>query len=209
MLTPLPIPENPNPYQTIKTSEIYASPWITVREDAFRHRQGAQGIYSVVSIKHQACGVVAIDDDDRLVLVGQWRYPLEEYSWEIPEGGGGLDESPIECMKRELAEECQLEARCWNPLGYYRPSNSKTDEEAFLFLAEGLSPCSGEAESDEELMVRREPFSECLERISSGELTDGLTVTGIFMAHAYRKGLLPILSDELQQRFFTTRVSPT
>lgn len=205
MLTRLPVPENPNPYHIIKTSEIYSSPWITVREDAFHHRQGAQGIYSVVSIKHQACGVVAIDDKDRLVLVGQWRYPLREYSWEIPEGGGDPNESPLECMKRELAEECQLSARNWNPLGYYRPSNSKTDEEAFIFLAEDLSPCCGKSENDEELMVRREPFNECLERISSGELTDGLTVTGIYIAHAYRKGLLPPLSNEMQQRFFKKR----
>jgi len=206
MLIPLPIPENPNPYRLISTSEIYTSPWITVREDTFCHRQGAQGIYSVVAIKHQACGVVAIDGEDRLVLVGQWRYPLGEYSWEIPEGGGSPTESPLECMKRELAEECQLQATSWKPLSYFRPSNSKTDEEAFIFLAEGLSPCYGRSENDEELMVRREPFDECLERISSGELTDGLTVTGISVAQAYKKGILPPLSNEVQDRFYKKRV---
>ena len=110
-LKPLPHPEHPNPYVVLHRRFFYDSPWIRLREDRFRHRRGANGNYVVCGFQRIACGVLALDDEDQVVLVGQWRYPLEIYSWEIPEGGGDASESPFEAIQRELAEEAGLQAR--------------------------------------------------------------------------------------------------
>ena len=134
----LPIPAKPDPYEVLERKALYDSPWVRLREDRFRHRRGREGQYTVCGFQHSACGVLALDDEDRVVLVGQWRYPLEQYSWEIPEGGGEEHESPFETIRREFAEETNLEADTWEPLVFFHPSNSSTDEEAFLFLARDL-----------------------------------------------------------------------
>lgn len=202
-LKPLPRPEHPNPYAVLDRRMIYDSPWIRIREDRFRHRKGATGPYAVCGFRRTACGVLALDAEDRVVLVGQWRYPLETYSWEIPEGGGDETESPFEAIRRELAEEAGLCAQVWEPLCFYHPSNSSTDEEAFLFLATGLSPSEGHhAEDDEELMHHREPVAQCLLRVLSGEITDGLTVVALLALQARRSGVPAELDAALAERFF-------
>ncbi len=202
-LTRLPCPEHPDPYTILNRRCHYDSPWIRVREDRFRHRKGAEGRYAVCGFRRTACGVLALDDQDRVVLVGQWRYPLEAYSWELPEGGGDESESPFEAIRRELAEETGLAAQVWEPLAFFHPSNSSTEEEAFLFLATGLSPTEGHhAEDDEELLVHREPFHDCLRRVLGGELTDSLTVMALLSLQARRSGITTALEATLAERFF-------
>ncbi len=202
-LKPLPQPAHPDPYTVLDRRFVYDSPWIRVREDRFKHRRGAEGRYAVCGFHRTACGVVALDADDRVVLVGQWRYPLEAYSWEIPEGGGDITESPFEAMRRELAEEAGLSAQTWEPLCFFHPSNSSTEEEAFLFLATDLAPTDGhQAEDDEELLVHREPFQDCLQRVLSGEITDGLTVVALLALQARRSGVSAELDATLAERFF-------
>ena len=202
-LKPLPRPDHPDPYTVLGRRSIYDSPWIRVREDRFRHRKGAEGRYVVCGFQRTACGVLALDDQDRVVLVGQWRYPLELYSWELPEGGGDVSESPFEAMRRELAEETSLSARVWEPLCFFHPSNSSTEEEAFLFVATDLTPVEGHcSEDDEELMLHREPFRDCLRRVVSGEITDSLTVTALLALQARRSGIPGELDAALAERFF-------
>jgi 8-oxo-dGTP pyrophosphatase MutT (NUDIX family) len=204
ILPPLPCPGDPNPYQVLSRQPLYDSPWIRVREDRFRHRSGAQGRYAVCGFQRTGCGVLALDARDRVVLVGQWRYPLEIYSWELPEGGGEAHESPFETIRRELHEEAGLEAARWEPLAFMHNSNSSTDEEAYLFLAEELSehPDGHAPEADEELAVRREPFAEVLARVLSGEITDGLTVLGVLALQARRSGARTAMDPALAERFF-------
>ena len=202
-LKPLPHPEHPDPYTVLDRRFLYDSPWIRIREDRFQHRRGAEGRYAVCGFVRTACGVLALDEQDRVVLVGQWRYPLEAYSWELPEGGGDVSESPFEAITRELAEEAGLTAQVWEPLAFFHPSNSSTEEEAFLFLATGLHPSEGhQAEDDEELLVHREPFQDCLRRVLSGELTDSLTVMALLALQARRSGVDAPLDPALAQRFF-------
>jgi 8-oxo-dGTP pyrophosphatase MutT (NUDIX family) len=202
-LEPLPRPQHPDPYTVLERKFIYDSPWIRVREDRFAHRQGAEGRYAVCGFLRTACGVLALDAEDRVALVGQWRYPLETYSWEIPEGGGESTESPFEAIRRELAEEAGLSAATWEPLCFFHPSNSSTEEEAFLFLASGLSPNSAHhAEADEELMLHWEPFDACLRRVLSGELSDSLTVVALLALQARRSGVASTLDPSLAERFF-------
>jgi 8-oxo-dGTP pyrophosphatase MutT (NUDIX family) len=202
-LKPLPRPEHPDPYTVLERRFIYDSPWIRVREDRFRHRKGAEGRYAVCGFRRTACGVLALDEADRVVLVGQWRYPLESYSWEIPEGGGDAPESPFEAIRRELAEEAGLSAQTWEPLCFFHPSNSSTEEEAFLFLATGLRALDEHhPEDDEELLVHREPFQDCLRRVLSGEITDSLTVMALLSLQARRSGVSAELDGDLAERFF-------
>ena len=202
-LKPLPLPEHPDPYTVLDRRPLYDSPWIRVREDRFQHRRGAQGRYAVCGFLRTACGVLALDDQDRVALVGQWRYPLEAYSWEIPEGGGEATESPFEAIRRELAEEAGLAAAQWEPLCFFHPSNSSTDEEGFLFLAQGLTPNpTHHPEDDEELLLHWEPFSDCLRRVLSGELTDSLTIVALLAFQARRSGVSSELDATLAERFF-------
>jgi len=200
----LPIPAKPDPYEVLARRALYDSPWVRLREDRFRHRRGREGSYTVCGFKHSACGVLALDHEDCVVLVGQWRYPLEQYSWEIPEGGGEEHESPFESIRRELAEETNLEADSWEPLVFFHPSNSSTDEEAFLFLATSLHDSSGHhhAEDDEELVIHHEPFQHCLQRVLSGEISDGLTSMALLGLQARRSGVAAIMAPELAERFF-------
>jgi 8-oxo-dGTP pyrophosphatase MutT (NUDIX family) len=183
---------------------LYESPWIRLREDRFRHRRGAQGRYPVAGFMRTACGVLTLDAEDRVVLVGQWRYPHEAYSWELPEGGGEEGESPFEAIRRELQEEAGLTAATWEPLAFCLNSNSSTDEETFLFLARDLAeaPDGHGPEADEELLVHREPFAQCLARVQAGEITDALTVVAVLALQARRSGARDTLEPALAERFF-------
>ena len=203
-LEPLPIPEDPDPYRVEGRRQVMENPWFRLREDRYRHRRGAEGRYLVVGFQRSACGVLALDAQDRVVLVGQWRYPLEQFSWELPEGGGEQDESPFEAARRELAEEAGLAADTWEPLAFFHPSNSSTDEEAFLFLARDLVPAGPhhQPEANEELALRREPFAECLARVLTGEITDSLTVVALLALQARRSGTTGPLEQALAEGFF-------
>ena len=203
-LPPLPRPADANPYTVLDRRMIYDSPWIRLREDRLEHRCGGQPRYAVCGFRPTACGVLALDDQDRAVLVGQWRYPLETYTWELPEGGGAEFETPLETIQRELREEAGLEAATWEPLAFFHPSDSSTDEETFLFLARDLSPAAGGSEPDdtEELTCLREPFAQCVARVLAGEITDSLTVVALLAHHARRSGLAAALDPGVAERFF-------
>jgi 8-oxo-dGTP pyrophosphatase MutT (NUDIX family) len=203
-LQPLPTPKDPNPYRVMDRKVLYENPWIRLREDRIEHRSGGRRQYSVCGFQRTACGVLALDDQDRVVLVGQWRYPLEIYTWEIIEGGGEVDESPLEAIRRELAEEAGLAASTWEPLAFFHTSNSTTDEEAFLFLAQDLAPAGGDEgpEDTEELACHREPFEACVRRVMAGEITDSLTVVALLALKARREGVQAPLDPQVAERFF-------
>ena len=106
----------PNTWKTLESKDIYDNPWISVREDKVINPSGGDGIYGVVHFKNLAIGIVPIDKDGYTYLVGQYRYSLEEYSWEIPMGGGPLDIDKLESAKRELKEETGLVAHKWTEI---------------------------------------------------------------------------------------------
>lgn len=171
--------EHGNPWQTLSTREVYENDWIKVREDAVLRPDGEPGIYGVVHLKNIAVGVVAVDEDGSIYLVGQYRYTLDRYSWEIPEGGCPQGEEPLEAAKRELEEETGLRAREWKRSGWAHLSNSVTDEVAVWYLARGLSQAERRPEATEELEVRRVPFNEALAMVMRGEITDALSMLAI------------------------------
>lgn len=154
----------------------YQNPWITVWHDEVTRPDGEPGIYGVVHFANSAVGVVAIDDQDRVALIGQHRYAFDAWSWEIPEGGSPLDEDSLEGAKRELLEETGLTARSWREIGRWRLSNSVTDEAAVAYLATGLEHGEAQPDGTEELEFRWLPFDEVMGLIGSGEISDALTV---------------------------------
>ena len=173
-----------SPWRTLSTREAYRNAWMRVREDEVVTPTGTTGVYGVVE-KPEALGVVAVDEDDRVVLVGQWRYPLDRYSWEIVEGGRDDDEDPLVGIQRELAEEAGLAAREWVELTR-RPlalSNSVTNEEARLWLATDLHPVDVVSDDPtEDLRVIRVPFDEALEAAYDGRIDDAMSVLGLVLA---------------------------
>lgn len=157
--------------------EVYRNPWIRVEEHQVINPGGNQGIYGKVLFQKKAIGIVAIDDEQHTWLVGQHRYPLNEWSWEIPEGGG---DDPLASAQRELLEETGITAARWTSIQRTHLSNSVSDEEGFIFLAEGLTqgtPMREDTEAD--MIVRRLPFTEALAMVLNGEITDSLSVMGI------------------------------
>ena len=157
----------------------YENPWITVWHDEVTRPDGNPGIYGVVHFANVAVGVVAIDDDDRVVLVGQHRYTLDRDSWEIPEGGVPADEDPVVGAQRELREETGLTATTWRELCRLELSNSVTDETAVLFIATGLTQGASDPEPTESLSVRWVQFDEALAMSLDGRILDALSVAGI------------------------------
>ncbi len=177
--------ETENPWRTLSSREVYDNAWIRVREDAVVRPDGEEGIYGVVHFKNVAIGVLAVEDDS-VYLVGQYRYTLEQYSWEIPEGGCPEGEDFLSAAKRELAEETGLRAQTWEQMGEAFLSNSVTDERAVWFLATGLTQGEHHPEGTEQLKVRRVPLSQALRMALRGEITDALSLLAI-MDYRIRK----------------------
>jgi 8-oxo-dGTP pyrophosphatase MutT (NUDIX family) len=154
----------------------YENAWITVYHDDVVRPDGLPGIYGVVHFHNLAVGVVAIDAEDRVALVGQHRYPFDLGSWEIPEGGSPLTEDPLDGARRELLEETGLTARTWRELGRYQLSNSISDEAAVVYLATDLEHGTAQPDGSEELELRWLPFDEVIAMVESGEIGDALSV---------------------------------
>ncbi|MFB2120114.1 NUDIX domain-containing protein [Parapedobacter sp. 2B3] len=171
-----------NNWKTVRRETTYENPWICVEHRDVITPAGAPGIYGVVQFKNKAIGIVPVDDEGFVYLVGQYRYPLEEYSWEIPEGGGPLGEDSLSTARRELKEETGLTAESWQQIGRIHTSNSVTDEEGFIFLAQGLRQGEAQPEETEELSLKKIPLAEAVAMVMRSEITDSISCCGILMA---------------------------
>ena len=180
--------EPTNQWTTLSGREVYDNPWINVTEYQVINPGGKPGIYGKVHFKNKAIGIVALDDKDNTWLVGQWRYPLNEWSWEIPEGGGPHETEVLASAQRELREEAGITAAKWTLIQRTHLSNSVSDEEGFIFLAEDLTQGESELEDSEaDLKVWKLPFIEALQMVMEGKITDSLSVMGLLKVSAMRK----------------------
>jgi 8-oxo-dGTP pyrophosphatase MutT (NUDIX family) len=158
---------------------VYDNPWVTVWHDEVIRPDGGAGIYGVVHFANLAAGVLVLDADDRVLLVGQHRYVLDAYSWEIPEGGVPAGESALDGARRELREETGVEAAEWHELARVHLSNSVSDEAAVLFLATGVAIGPADPDGTEQLSVRWVPFAEALAMTLDGRISDAMSVLAI------------------------------
>lgn len=173
-------------WRTHHTRTSYENAWIRVDHNEVTTPGGSPGIYGVVHFKNLAVGVVPLDDEGHIYLVGQYRYPHDRYSWEIPEGGCPKEEDPLEAGRRELQEETGLTATHWQELLRTDLSNSVTDESGVLYLATGLSHGTADPEDTENLSLRRVPLTTAVEMVLRGEITDSLSQLGILLAARQR-----------------------
>ncbi|WP_339879370.1 NUDIX hydrolase [uncultured Algoriphagus sp.] len=171
-----------NPWTTKKINPIYENPWIKVEHHDVLNPAGKESIYGKVHFKNRAMAIIPIDESGNTWLIGQYRYPLDEYSWEIPMGGGPMAEDKLESAKRELKEETGLIAEKWTEIMKIHTSNSVTDEVGFVYLAEGLTQGETEFEETELLKIKKLPFTKVVEMVMHGEITDGISVAAILKA---------------------------
>lgn len=168
-----------NPWEILQQKEIYDNPWIQLTEYDVINPSGGKGIYGKVHFKNTAIGVMALDEEMNTYLVGQFRFAVDAYSWELPEGGGLVGLDPLEGAKRELLEETGLMATDWQPLLQMHLSNSVSDEWAIVYLATGLTQHKAQPEETELLEVIKIPFEKAYEMVQKGLITDSMSVAAI------------------------------
>ena len=168
-----------NPWKRISSKIVYDNPWVSVRHEEVIKPNGEAGIYGVAHFKNFAAAVLPLDSDNNTWLVGQYRYTLEEYSWEIPMGGGVLNSDILEAAKRELKEETGMIANLWTPLGNLHTSNSVTDEVGYMFLAEDLTEGDAEPDDTEILALKKVSLQEAVRMVMDSEITDSLSIAAI------------------------------
>jgi 8-oxo-dGTP pyrophosphatase MutT (NUDIX family) len=171
--------EQLNPWQVLEEKKIYENPWIKLTEFDVINPSGGKGIYGKVHFKSIAVGALALDEELNTYLVGQYRFPLDRYSWEIPEGGGAFGVDPVESAKRELLEETGLVAKDWTQIIEMHLSNSVSDEHAVIYLARDLKQETASPEETEQLQVKKLPFEEVYQMVERGQITDSMSVAAI------------------------------
>lgn len=171
--------EQLNPWKVIDEKKIYENPWIQLTEFDVINPSGGKGIYGKVHFNGIAVGALPLDEELNTYLVGQYRFTIDRYSWEIPEGGGAFGIDPVESAKRELLEETGLVATEWTQLVEMHLSNSVTDEYAVIYLARNLSQHTASPEETEQLEVKKLPFEEAYKMVERGEITDSMSVAAI------------------------------
>ena len=170
------------PWKTRKQTQVYDNAWISVSHREVTAPTGAEGIYGVVHFKNHAIGILPIDEQGNTWLVGQQRYPLAQYSWELPEGGAPLGQSVLAAAQRELREETGIVAGLWTSLLQAHLSNSVSDEYAIAFIAQRLTFTGTERDDTELLQVKKLPLHEAINRVMDGSITDSLTMMCLMKA---------------------------
>ncbi|MFS2318086.1 NUDIX domain-containing protein [Maricaulis sp. D1M11] len=169
--------ERRGPWTVTGKRTVYDTPWMQITDHDVIRPDGAPGVYGVMSPKNWALAILPVHADGTVTLVGQHRFATDHYSWEVPEGGGPKDETPLDGARRELKEETGLTARSWQEIFRMDLSNSITDEHAYGFLAMDLTQGEAEPEGTEVLSLRRVPFMSALQAAMSGQIKDALTIT--------------------------------
>ena len=170
------------PWQTHNTRTAYENAWIRVREDDVTRPDGTRGVYGVVELRQPAVFVVALTDEDEVVLVELFRYAVDAWSLEVP-AGGSEGEEPLVAAKRELLEETGLVARDWREVGRVHALNGVCSAAEHVFLARGLSTAGGARQAEEGITaVRTVPWAQVVGLVRDGTITDGETVTALMLA---------------------------
>lgn len=168
-----------NPWTTLSVRKVYGNPWLELWEERCLDPAGKPALYGKVSFRSKAVGIIPLDREEHTWLVGQHRYCLGHYSWEIPMGGSPHPAPVLESARRELREETGLTARRWEQILFVHTSNSVTDEEGYVFIAEDLEQGAPEPESTEDISVQRLPVREAIRMAMDGRITDALSVAGL------------------------------
>lgn len=182
-------PDPPHsPWRTVGMREVYRNPWLAVTEYAVIRPDGQPGIYGVVD-PGDNISVVPLDDEERVWLVGEFRYPTQRYAWALPSGKVEAGEDPLAAARRELAEETGLHAAEWELLGAHPLSDGVSTQISYVYLARGLRQGEARPEGTEQLTLRRLPLREAVEACRTGEIADATSVLGIWGAWLRLRGI--------------------
>ena len=193
--------ENINPWITLDTKEVYDNPWLKITQSDVLNHNGNPGIYGVVHFKNLAIGILPLDNEGYTWIVGQYRYPLNEYSWEIPEGGGKIGVDPLISAQRELSEETGIVAQKWTKIQEFNTSNSCTDELSILYLAQDLTFNQAHPDDDELLAIQKINICDLYQKVITSQIKDSLTVVAVYkVAQLIRSNEIQLSS--LVQNFF-------
>jgi 8-oxo-dGTP pyrophosphatase MutT (NUDIX family) len=180
--------EQIGPWTRLTSATVYDNRWISLRHETVITPAGTNGIYGVVHFKSRAIGIIPIDAEGYTWLVRQYRYTLHQHLWEIPMGGGPLDEDPVQAAHRELEEETGLRAQSMQEVMRLFVSKSVTDEEGVVYLARDLAAGANRLEETEaDLELLRLPFSEAVQWVMDGKITDVISCAGLLKADALLK----------------------
>jgi len=168
-----------NPWTKIGSTDIYENPWIKLTEYEVITPGGSNGIYGTLHFKNNAVGIIPLTKDNKTILVGQYRFPLDLYSWEIPMGGGLIGDDLLLAAQRELKEETGITAKVWTKILDIHPSNSVTDQMGVVYVAQDLTFGKAAPEDTEELNVKEVNFQEAFEMVMEGKITDAISIAGI------------------------------
>ncbi len=171
--------EERGPWKTRSEELKYETDWISISHHEVIDPKGNPGIYGVIHFKNIAVGMLPLDENGNTWIVGQYRYPIKAYSWEMPEGGGKRNVATIESAKRELKEETGIIAEKWTKILEMDLSNSASDEQAVIYLAQDLQFEDAEPDHTEDLQVRKLHFTDLYEMVMKGEVRDSLTVATV------------------------------
>ncbi len=174
-------------WKKLDSRTVYENDWMRVHEDRVINPGGGENQYGYVHFKNRAIAIVALDDAGNTWLVGQERYTLGEYSWELPMGGAPLDEAPLDAAKRELKEETGLSADRWSEIMRLHTSNSITEEVGIVYVAEELTEGEPVFEETEDLQIRKLPLDAAVQLVHDGEITDAISVAAILRINSLRK----------------------
>jgi len=175
-------------WKKFASRKIYENDWMTVLEDHVQNPGGGENQYGHVHFKNVAVAILPLDDEEHTWLVGQSRYTLGVYSWELPMGGAPLDEDLLAAARRELAEETGLRANTWQELMRLHTSNSITDEQAVVYLATELTEGTAALEESEDISTRRLHIDAAIDMAINGEITDAISVAALLRAALMRRG---------------------
>ncbi len=178
-----------NPWTKLSKERVYENNWIALDHHEVLNPSNGKGIYGTVHFKNLAIGIIPLDKEGFTYMVGQYRFPLNKYSWEIPEGGGQLDKDPLETAKRELLEEVGIKAKEWTEIQRIHTSNSVTDELGIIYLAEDLSYFEAQPDEDEQLEVQKIHWKDLYKMVIEGKITDSLSVAGVYKLALIKSGL--------------------
>jgi len=178
-------------WKKLSSRTVWENDWMQVFEDEVVNPGGGNNQYGYVHFKNRAVAIIPLDRNDNVWLVGQERYTLDAWSWELPMGGAPLSEEPLDAAKRELKEETGLSARTWTEIMRLHTSNSITDELGIVYLAEGLTEGKSELEETEDIEIRKLPLDDAVAMVHAGEITDAISAAGLLRIASGRKASSP------------------